>query len=222
MEKGLEKVPERRRTVLVTGGTVRIGLAIAERLRASGWRVMTSSHRHDAGADIVVDLSRPDGAAKLYSAALAMLGGEPPDAIVNNAALLAGDDAAVECVNLAAPQKLTILMAGRETGRGSVVNVLDAQSDASVPGRSPVYAETKRALRGYTLKSAAMFAGTLRVNAVEPGPVLAPVSMHEKAGETPLGRPRPEDVAEAVEFLLGAGATTGAILPVDGGLHLFT
>ena len=220
MSKGEAGIYRGAGTALVTGGTVRLGLAIAERLRASGWRVITSSHRPDAGADIVADLADPSGAARLYAAALAILGGEPPDALVNNAALLSGDAAAVECVNLSSPKKLTVLMAGRESGRGAVVNVLDAQADAESPGRSPGYAETKRALREYTLKSAAMFADTLRVNAVEPGPVLAPTAMHEKAGETPLGRPRPEDVADAVEFLLGAGATSGAILPVDGGLHL--
>jgi NAD(P)-dependent dehydrogenase (short-subunit alcohol dehydrogenase family) len=36
----------------------------------------------------------------------------------------------------------------------------------------------------------------------------------------PLGRPRPEDVAKAVVFLLEANATTGCIIPVDGGQSL--
>ena len=213
----------RERTVLVTGGTTRIGLAVAEHLRSVGWRVLTSSHRADAGADILADLSEPMGAAKLYAAALAALGGEPPDALVNNAALFVGDDAALEAVNLVAPQKLTMLMAGRETGRGAVVNVLDAallaKSDAAT-GASPRYAATKRGLLDYTLKSAAMFSGTLRVNAVAPGPVFAPCGVREKAGETPLGRPTAEAVARAVAFLLDAEATTGAVVPVDGGRHL--
>ena len=213
----------RERTVLVTGGTTRIGLAIAEHLRSIGWRVLTSSHRADSGADIVADLSEPLGAARLYAAALAALGGEPPDALVNNAALFVGDDAALDAVNLVAPQKLTMMMAGRETGRGAVVNVLDAallaKSDAATSA-SPRYAATKRELLDYTLKSAAMFAETLRVNAVAPGPVFAPCGVHEKAGETPLGRPTAEAVAKAVAFLLDAESTTGAVVPVDGGRHL--
>ena len=57
------------KSVLVTGGTVRLGKAIADRLCAEGWRVITSSHRADAGADIVADLAEPMGAAKLYAAA---------------------------------------------------------------------------------------------------------------------------------------------------------
>ena len=115
------------RTVLVTGGTKRIGKAISDALRADGWRVITSSHRADAGADIVADLAEPLGAAKLYSACLSLLDGNPPDAIVNNAALFVGDAAALEAVNFEAPRKLTTLMAGRETGRGAVVNILDCR-----------------------------------------------------------------------------------------------
>ena len=208
------------RSVLVTGGTTRIGLAIAERLRADGWRVIASSHRADSGADIVADLSEPLGAAKLYAACLRLLGGNPPDALVNNAALFAGDDASLEAVNLVAPQKLTMLMAGRETGRGAVVNVLDCRVLGGAEGDG-AYFRTKRALLDYTLKSAAMFAETLCVNAVAPGPVLAPTDVHEKAGETPFGRPAPEDVASAVSFLLSARATGGCVVPVDGGQSLF-
>ena len=207
------------RSVLVTGGTTRLGLAIAERLRADGWRVIASSHRADSGADIVADLSEPLGAAKLYAACLRLLGGNPPDALVNNAALFAGDDAALEAVNLVAPQKLTMLMAGRETGRGAVVNVLDCRVLCGAEGEG-AYFRTKRALLDYTLKSAAMFAETLCVNAVAPGPVLAPTDVHEKAGETPFGRPAPEDVASAVSFLLSARATGGCVVPVDGGQSL--
>ena len=207
------------RSVLVTGGTTRLGLAIAERLRADGWRVIASSHRADSGADIVADLSEPLGAAKLYAACLRLLGGNPPDALVNNAALFAGDDASLEAVNLVAPQKLTMLMAGRETGRGAVVNILDCRVLCGAEGEG-AYFRTKRALLDYTLKSAVMFAETLCVNAVAPGPVLAPTEVHEKAGETPFGRTAPEDVASAVSFLLGARATGGCVVPVDGGQSL--
>ena len=244
------------KSVLVTGGTVRLGKAIADRLRADGWRVLTSSHRADAGADIVADLAEPMGAAKLYAAALQLLGGQPPDALVNNAALYVGDAAAVRAVGLEAPKKLTMMMAGRETGVGAVVNVLDGalgsdrvglesdrvglESEAS-PGASSdakqfrldperpcsdpkrPYCDAKRELRAFTLSSAMMFAASLRVNAVAPGPVLAPTAVREKAGETLLARrPTPDDVAAAVAFLLTSESVTGAILPVDAGQHLLT
>ena len=229
------------KSVLITGGTVRLGAAIAERLRAEGWRVITSSHRADAGADIVAALAEPMGAAKLYAAALQMLGGNPPDALVNNAALFIGDEAEIAAVNLEAPKKLTMLMAGREVGVGAVVNILDSDilgslesvgSIGSVVPRSPIaptspkapkrsYLSSKRELAAFTRSAAATFAATLRVNGVAPGPVLAPTEVHEKAGEMLLDRrPTTDDVAAAVAYLLGAEATTGAIIPVDAGQNL--
>ena len=228
------------KTVLITGGTVRLGSAIAARLRAEGWRVITSSHRADAGADIVADLAEPMGAAKLYAAALKLLNGNPPDALVNNAALFTGDAAALAVVNLEAPKKLTMLMAGRETGVGAVVNILDSvilgslgsmgsvpkvpedSNDAKVPKDSKrPYLSSKRELAAFTRSAAATFAATLRVNGVAPGPVLAPTGVHVKAGETLLDRrPTSDDIAAAVSYLLSAESVTGAIIPVDAGQHL--
>ena len=229
------------KSVLITGGTVRLGAAIAERLRAEGWRVITSSHRADAGADIVADLAEPMGAAKLYAAAVQMLGGNPPDALVNNAALFIGDEAEIAAVNLETPKKLTMLMAGREVGVGAVVNILDSDilgslesvgSIGSVVPRSPIaptspkapkrsYLSSKRELAAFTRSAAATFAATLRVNGVAPGPVLAPTEVHEKAGEMLLDRrPTTDDIAAAVAYLLGAEATPGAIIPGDAGQNL--
>lgn len=218
------------KSVLVTGGTVRLGKAIAERLRAEGWRVITSSHRADAGADIVADLAEPMGSAKLYAAALQILGGTPPDALVNNAALFTGDEASIAAVNLESPKKLTTLMAGRETGVGAVVNILDSvilgsigsvgtESTLNDPKRP--YLASKRSLLDFTRSAAATFAATVRVNGVAPGPVLAPTEVHVKAGETLLDRrSTADDVAAAVSYLLDAESVTGTIIPVDAGQHL--
>lgn len=209
------------KSVVVTGGTVRLGLAISARLREDGWEVLTTSHRSDAGSDIVADLSDPMGAARLFAAACAKLGGRPPDALVNNAALFSSDDATLRMVNLESPRKLTMLMAGREDGVGCVVNILDCRVlGEGADGQSGAYADSKRELLGWTRKSAAMFSSSLRVNAVAPGPVMPPEGVHELAGETPLGRPTPEAVASAVAFLLDAQRTSGCVVPVDGGQSL--
>ena len=228
------------KSVLITGGTVRLGAAIAERLRAEGWRVLISSHRANAGADIVADLAEPMGPAKLYAAAMELLDGNPPDALVNNAALFTGDAAAIAAVNLESPKKLTMLMAGREAGVGAVVNILDSVilgslestglraatlSDPNSTLNDPKrpYLASKRELAAFTRSSAATFAATLRVNGVAPGPVLAPTDVHVKAGETLLDRrPTPDDVAAAVSYLLDAESTTGVVIPVDAGQHLIS
>ena len=210
------------KSVLVTGGTVRLGAAISEYLASLGWRVVKASHREGSGADIVSDFTDPSGAVKCYSAALAILGGKPPDAIVNNAALFTGDAAALEAVNLEAPKKLTMLFAGREApGRGAVVNILDSRVLGGRGAGDDPYEASKRGLLEYTKKSAMMFAETIRVTGVAPGPVLAPTDVREAAGETLLGgRPAAIDVAKAVAFLLEAESTTGCVIPVDSGQSL--
>ena len=213
-------------TALVTGGTLRLGLAIARRLREDGWRVITSSHRPDAGADVVADLSDPMGPARLYSQVMGLLGGVPPEALINNAALFDNREnvdedtaAKIENVNLIAPQKLTMLMAGRETEMGVVVNIIDSAVLGDGEFKGP-YLKSKLSLLEYTRKAAEMFSSTLRVNAVLPGPVLPPPGFSEKAAPTPLGRPSAEDVASAVSFLLSAKSTTSCLIPVDGGACL--
>ena len=207
-----------RRAVLVTGGTVRLGRAISAALSAAGWNVLTSSHRADAGADIVADLSTPDGADELFCRVKSLCGGDAPFAVVNNAALFSGDAAAVASVNLTAPARLVELLADEPEPRAAV-NILDAAvlpGAEGVRGRCEAYTLSKERLAERTMSDARRFAGRVRVNAVAPGPVmtLSPCGVREKAAATPFGRPRPEDVANAVVFLLSSATTTGCIIPV--------
>lgn len=209
------------RTVLVTGGTTRLGKVIADRLRALGWRVFTSSHRAASGADVVADLSDPTGADRLFAAVCALNGGNPPDALVNNAALFTGTDETLHRINFESPHRLTELMAEREKGVGCVVNILDCRVlNGRMVGDESAYCAAKRSLLEETRTNAARHWTTLRVNGVAPGPVMTPVGVREKAGLTPFGRPTPEQIAEAVAFLLSAESTSGCVIPVDGGQSL--
>lgn len=202
------------RSVLVTGGTIRIGKAIAECLRLRGWQVVTSSHRADSGADLIADLSDPDAVGLLFERARERAGGVL-DAVVNNAALFTGDGRTLFAVNLEAPRRLTCMLSNDAAFGASVVNLVDLKTDEDDYGKS------KRALIAWTRESALRFAPRLRVNAVAPGPVLAPVGVHVPAGAILAERrPGPDDVAGAVAYLLEARSVTGVVLPVDGGQHL--
>ncbi len=191
------------KSVVVTGGTTRLGKAIADGLAARGWRVLRTSHRPDAGAEIVADLSRPDGADDLFDAAVATLG-TAPDALVNNAGVFAGNRA----LNVDAPVRLMERLAAHG---GAVVNILDCR--VLKGAWADAYSRDKFDL----LQATRAFAKKLRVNAVAPGPVLVPTDVREKAGATPFGRPTPQAVADAVAFLLDAPFTSGCVVPVDGG-----
>ncbi len=208
------------KTVLVTGGTCRLGKAIAERLNAQGYRVLTSSHRADAGADFVADLAAPGAAERLYDEAVCAVG-RPLDALVNNAALFDGAPERLKTVNFDAPCALLDKMAARASGRGSVVNILDANALAPDAALTTPYLKLKARLARETRRAARLQSKTLRVNAVAPGDVLPVVGLHVKSSPRVLDRrPTAEDVAEAVAFLLSAPSLTGVILPVDGGRHL--
>jgi NAD(P)-dependent dehydrogenase (short-subunit alcohol dehydrogenase family) len=112
---------------------------------------------------------------------------------------------------------------------GSVVLVSSAASRLGSPFEYVDYAGSKAALDTLAIGLAKELAPQgVRVNAVRPG--LIETDIHASGGQpdraqrlgvtTPMGRPgRPEEVAAAIVWLLGDGAsyTTGAILDVSGG-----
>jgi len=112
-------------------------------------------------------------------------------------------------------------------GGGRVVNVASIVGSTGYSGLS-VYSATKASLIGFTRSLAREVGkGRVNVNAVAPG--FLDTEMTEGMDEahrakvvrrTALGRlPEIDDVARAVEFLLGAGARsiTGTVLTVDAG-----
>lgn len=216
-------------SVLVTGGARRIGAAIAEELRGRGWNVLV--HSRDRGNPLFADFADPIAPARLFQKACDLA----PDlcALVNSAAVFSTaadmpseDEALLMRVNAEAPDKLATLLGLRlmehAPFRGAVVNLLDARILSPAPPGTP-YERSKAALRDSTLRLAGLFASSMRVNAVAPGPVLAPVdpAASEPGGEVLLSeRPTPADVAGAVGFLLEAGGVTGQILAVDSGQSL--
>lgn len=160
-----------RRTVLVTGGTVRLGLAIANACRAQGWLVATSSHRADAGADIVADLAAEGGAERLFEEARRFFGGHAPGVVVSNAALYTGAPADETWrVNYEASPAFASLM----RGRGRVIAILDRHlgRHAGTP-----YAESKAALAAWTRAHPEIAAGVTAGDILD----LAPVNRREKA-----------------------------------------
>ena len=213
-----------RGSVLVTGGAKRIGRTICTALRARGWNVLV--HSREAANPLCADLADVLGPARLFQKACDLA----PDlcAIVNNAAefstaatLPAEDAARLMRVNAEAPEKLTTLLGLRlmehAPFKGAVVNLLDARI-LPPPSAPTPYEASKIALRDSMVKAAGLFGSCLRVNAVAPGPVPTGTANRETGGEVLLDhRPTPEDVAEAVAFLLEAKSMTGQVLAVDSG-----
>ncbi len=205
---------------LVTGGTGRVGSAIAERLREGGWSVLAAG-RADG------DVARPDQARALVERAVSELAGL--DLLVNGAgegfagkSPLDVTDADWElafgatakgsfCGTQAAAPHL------RESG-GTVVMIEDVAAYQPWPSFA-AHCAAKAAQSMLTRVFARALAPEVRVCGVAPGPVaVAPEQETRRAAETLVGRVgQPEDVADAVVFLAGASFVTGASLIVDGG-----
>jgi pteridine reductase len=107
-------------------------------------------------------------------------------------------------------------------GQGAIVNVACVSGLRAWGGAIP-YSASKAAVISLTQGFARALAPQVRVNAVAPGPVLAPDDMPSAqreaiAATTLLGRwGTPADVAEAVLLLATHPGMTGVVLPVDGG-----
>lgn len=244
MESQLSK--DRNRVVLVTGGAIRIGAAIADELAKTGWNVVVHANRSRDEADklctalrlygvhawsVTADLSLSDAAHELFKDTLKLAG--RLDAIVNNAALFSLKHEMSECehaglfrVNVHQPAQLTRCLFDHlhaRQAKGSVVNLLDQRIARVVMEAATPYEQSKLLLAQATVTDARTLAPVLRINAVAPGAILCPtaVAAKEPAGRFPLGcRPQPAHVAEAVRWLLESESITGQTLFVDGGQHL--
>ena len=236
------------RVALVTGAGRRVGRAIALALGARGMQVVvhfngsrqgadeTARLITDAGGQAVVeqaDLTSVDAAHDLVDRAVAWRG--TLTALVNSAAIMlrtpVGDTAASDwdtmfAINVRAPYFLSQRAApALAASQGAIVNIADLAAFESWPAYVP-HGMTKAAVVQMTRAMAKALAPAVRVNAVAPGVVLLPDGWSDEEAEhlrstTPLRRlGSPEDVAQAVVFLLEARYVTGEVIRVDGGRHI--
>ncbi|MEO8291201.1 MAG: SDR family oxidoreductase [Gaiellaceae bacterium] len=212
---------ENARAALVTGGTGKVGAAVAGRLEEEGFRVLAAGRRDG-------DVSRPEEAHALVERAAAELGGL--DLLVN-AASDGFVPRAVEDVSeadwdaaLGATAKGSFFVTQsaaphlRRSPLALVVMIEDVAAYRPWPSFAP-HCAAKAAQAMLTRVLARALAPEIRVCGVAPGPVaVEPGQEERRAAETLLGRiGSPADVAAAVVYLVGAQFVTGSTLFVDGG-----
>ena len=233
----------------MTGAAKRLGRAIALDLARHGWNVaihyntserearVTCEDVQTAGvkaALVRADLARESDTANLIEDAARELG--PLTALINSASVFENDhwhsadraswDRHME-VNLRAPLVLAQHFT-KELPRdacGCVINVLDQRLFRPTPDFLS-YGVSRAGLHWLTATLAQALAPRIRVNAVAPGPTLkaawqSSAQFERERSTTILGHgSKPQDICDAVRYLLDAQAVTGQTLAVDGGQHL--
>lgn len=239
-----------RPVVLITGCARRLGRSMALDLARHGYDIAVHYRHSRAEAEALAGELQALGArASLFSADLAQEAdceGLVPavmahfgrlDAVVNNASLFEYDD--IESFSYTSMDlhwrantgpAIVLARALRRAlpsaeARACVVNVLDQKLWNPNPDYLS-YTLSKAALESATTLLAQALAPQLRVCGVAPGVTLVSGPMADSEFDqahrmTPLQRSStPEDIAQAVRYLIEARAVTGTTLLVDGGQHL--
>ena len=234
------------KTALVTGGAIRVGKAISLALAKAGANVVINySSNSQKAAETVLEIEKLGVSALAIQANIAdweqvkamfdqihnKMG--KIDILVNNASpflktpvptdsmdtwhLVTGVqiDGAFYVTNLAAKDML-------EKKAGSIVNIIDLSAWEAWPNLT-AHAVGKSALLTMTRQFALELHPYVRVNAIAPGPVLAPPDYSEEkikrtAEKTLLNRwGSAEDISKTVIFLVESDYITAESIAVDGG-----
>jgi NAD(P)-dependent dehydrogenase (short-subunit alcohol dehydrogenase family) len=237
------------KTVLITGAAKRLGRAIALDLARHGWNIALHYHASEkearatcedartAGVKVALleaDLMQEDQTAALIPRAVKELG--PLTALVNSASLFENDewvsvtreswDKHIE-VNLRAPFVLSQAFAKQlPLGMsGAIVNIVDQRVLKPTP-QFLSYSLSKAGLHWLNTTLAQALGPRIRVNAVGPGPTMRNARQSEadfqrqRAATILKTGAEPQDICDAIRYLLEAKAVTGEMIAVDGGQHL--
>ncbi|AGB45436.1 dehydrogenase of unknown specificity, short-chain alcohol dehydrogenase like protein [Mesorhizobium australicum WSM2073] len=234
--------------ILIVGGGSGMGLALARRCLEAGAEVIIAGRGEDrlrqarealgnpAGLDMAtVDITREDQVGALFAG----IGGL--DHIVSTAADIEGAYRLLPELGLEAAQRVVdsklfgpLLLAKHGAPRLAAAGSMTFVSGIAAyrpAARGSVVAAVNAALEGL-VRALAIELAPLRVNAVSPGwvdtEIWAQVAGDRKADtlaamaeRLPVGRiGQPEDIADAIAFLIGNGFATGTTLHVEGGHRL--
>lgn len=242
-------MPQNKRSVLITGAARRLGRALALAMAEEAPALLLHAHRSRRELEALAKSLRHKGIAvtTFYAdlkdarelgallRALAQLPGPPAVAILSAASFLRKSlrktsleewDEVLR-LNLRAPVVLAEELGRRMKAMGWGRIVFIGDSLGLVPFRGyAVHSLAKGALIPAIKILAEELAPEVTVNMVAPGAVLppedySPAQVRRTVARTLLKRlGDPQDVVEAVRFLIRCSYITGAVIPVDGGRSL--
>jgi pteridine reductase len=214
-----------QRKALVSGGTGRVGGAVADRLRREGWNVVAAGSADG-------DIRRPSEARALVERAVRELEGldllvcAAADGFAPRALESVTEEDWDIAIDTTAKGTFFLAQAAADVlraSRGLIVVVEDVAAYQPWPSFAH-HCAAKAAQAMLTRVLARALAPDVRVCGVAPGSVaVEPEQEARRAAETLLGRiGSADDVADAVLYLTRAGFVTGTSIVVDGGRLLQT
>lgn len=235
------------KVAFITGSAKRLGANTARHLHKLGFNLILHCHHSVADGQALccaLNQTRPDSAQLLISdlcdiAQLDDLAQQAInvfgrlDVLINNASAFyptpvgninINDWHALVGSNMQAPLFLSQSCAKQlSINQGVIINMVDIHAERPLKDHT-LYCMAKAALVTMTQSLAQELAPNIRVNAIAPGAILWPETPLEEDDKTtilsqiPLGKVgAPNDIADAIAFLIGAPYITGQILAVDGG-----
>ena len=234
---------------IVTGGSKRIGKSIVKKLSFLGWKVIIhyNSNKNDA-LSLQKEIQKKGGAASIIKANLNSSKATEElisksekkfgklTLLVNNASIFENDSVhslTIDTwdihnnVNTRAPlllsQSFAKLLPKKEPG--VIINIIDQRVFSPRPDFIS-YSSSKNSLFWLTKVLAQALSPKIRVCAIGPGPTLKGARQTDndfknQSQSVPLGNgSSPEDISQAIEFILNASSFTGQMITLDGGEHL--
>lgn len=238
------------RTVLITGGAKRIGLAIAKYLHQYGFNIIITYNKskNDAGKVLsTLNNNRPNSCAiiqanfstiksynSLYNKALKVFG--RIDVLINNASKfyptkidMVNDKSWTDIINANLKTPLFLsksFFPELKKRKGSIINIIDIHVSPPLKNHL-IYNLSKAGLLALTQSLAKDLAPSVRVNGVSPGAIMWPASINKKRKKEIISKialqriGEPDDIAKTILFLITNGDyITGQNINVDGGRKL--
>ena len=239
----------KKKNLLITGGSTRIGKEIALHFAGRGWNIIIHYFNSSSEARILkkiieknkvkailikADLKNRKQVENIFSLAKKELG--KIDCLVNNAALFEKDDILNFTsknwndhlnINLLAPAILIKNFAKQAPKKTSsnIINIIDQRVFKLTPIFMS-YTLSKSALYTLTKTMAMRLGPNIKVNGIAPGPTIkskrqSTKHFNKQARSTLLKKPvRLKDICDTVEFLINNSSITGQVIAVDSGQNL--
>lgn len=236
--------------MLITGAGRRLGLHLVESYLVKGWRVIAhynsknelsselKAQYTDCGQyiEIPADLSSMIEVKSFIEQVIGFLKQQESElnVVIHNASCFWPDSQdttfdeswqrqeKLQAVHMTAPQAITSSLVQYINASGCIIAITDIYADFP-NSRFANYCSAKAGLQNLALSWAQLFAPTVRVNVIQPGPVKFLPEHNEQYREKVLSQSLLGKelgygaIQQTVDYLINTTALTGSILKVDGG-----